>query len=96
MLPCYVIDRTLGADVLRDIRTMVTGAGLGFLMIVVEIVLIYFVGILINLDSVLAGALLHSHRVAIFFDSQPCLSWKSSGVALPSRYSLSIILGLRS
>lgn len=52
MLPCYIIDRTLGADVLRDIRTMVTGVGFGFLMIVVGIVLGYFVGILIDLDRV--------------------------------------------
>ncbi len=50
MLPCYILDRTLGAEVLHDIRTVVTGAGLGFFIIIVGIALGYLAGKLIGLE----------------------------------------------
>lgn len=49
MLPCYILDRTLGAEVLRDARTLVTGAGLGFSLIIAGIGIGYGVGKLIGL-----------------------------------------------
>lgn len=50
MLPCYILDRTLGAEVLRDARTLVTGAGLGFFLIIAGICLGYLAGKLIGLE----------------------------------------------
>lgn len=50
MLPCYILDRTLGAEVLRDGRTLLTGAGLGFSLIIAGIGLGYLVGKLIGLE----------------------------------------------
>lgn len=49
MLPCYILDRILGAEVLRDARTLVTGAGLGFSLIIAGICLGYLAGKLIGL-----------------------------------------------
>jgi malate permease and related proteins len=49
MLPCYILDHTLGAEVLRDARTLITGVGLGFSLIIVGIAIGYFVGKLIGL-----------------------------------------------
>ncbi len=51
MLPCYILDRTLGAEVLRDARTLATGAGLGFSLIIAGIFLGYLAGKLIGLES---------------------------------------------
>lgn len=34
LAPCFILDQTLGADILRDYGTLATGAGLGFLFIV--------------------------------------------------------------
>ena len=49
MLPCFILDRTLGAEVLRDARTLATGAGLGFSLIIAGIWLGYLVGKLIGI-----------------------------------------------
>ena len=46
MLPCYILDRTLGAEVLRDASTLLTGAGLG----IAGISLGYLAGKLIGLE----------------------------------------------
>ncbi|MEP2777397.1 MAG: AEC family transporter [Luteolibacter sp.] len=37
MLPCFILDRTLGEDILQNFGTLTTGAGLGFLFIVTGI-----------------------------------------------------------
>lgn len=50
MLPCYILDCTLGAEVLRDGRTLLTGAGLGFSLIIFGIGLGYLAGKLIGLE----------------------------------------------
>ena len=50
MLPCYILDRTLGAEVLRDASTLLTGAGLGFCLIIAGISLGYLAGKLIGLE----------------------------------------------
>ena len=49
MLPCFILDRTLGEPVLRDARSLVTGAGLGFFLIIAGIGIGYTVGKLIGL-----------------------------------------------
>jgi predicted permease len=51
MLPCYILDRTLGAEVLRDARVLATGAGLGFALIIVGISLGYLAGKIIGLEA---------------------------------------------
>lgn len=37
LAPCYILDQTLGAEILRNYGTLATGAGLGFLFIVAGI-----------------------------------------------------------
>ncbi|WP_411827567.1 AEC family transporter [Luteolibacter sp. AS25] len=49
MLPCFILDRTLGADILRDFKVLFTGAGLGFLLIIVGITIGYVTGKFIGL-----------------------------------------------
>lgn len=49
MLPCYILDRTLGEPVLRDPRSLATGAGLGFFLIIAGIGIGYGVGKMIGL-----------------------------------------------
>ncbi len=49
MLPCFILDRTLGAEVLRNPQVLISGAGLGFLFIIVGISLGYLVGKIIGL-----------------------------------------------
>ena len=51
MLPCFILDRTLGAEVLRNPQVLVTGVGLGFLFIIVGISLGYLAGKSIGLNS---------------------------------------------
>lgn len=49
MLPCFILDRTLGEPVLRDPSSLVTGAGLGFFLIIAGISIGYAVGKMIGL-----------------------------------------------
>lgn len=49
MLPCFILDRTLGAEVLRNPQVLVTGAGLGFVLIIIGIGLGYMAGKMIGL-----------------------------------------------
>ncbi len=49
MLPCFILDRTLGAEILRDGAVLATGAGLGFGLIIISIVIGYLAGKLIGL-----------------------------------------------
>lgn len=37
LAPCFILDQTLGAEILRNFNTLATGAGLGFLFIVTGI-----------------------------------------------------------
>ncbi|MDP4624309.1 MAG: AEC family transporter [Akkermansiaceae bacterium] len=37
LVPCFILDQTLGAEILRNFGTLATGAGLGFLFIVTGI-----------------------------------------------------------
>jgi malate permease and related proteins len=50
MLPCFILDKTLGAEVLRDAQVLVTGAGLGFTLIMIGISIGYLTGKLIGLE----------------------------------------------
>ena len=49
MLPCFILDRMMGAEVLRNFQTLATGAGLGFSLIIAGIALGYLVGKTIGL-----------------------------------------------
>lgn len=50
LLPCFIIDRTLGAEVLRNIQVLATGAGLGFSLIIIGIGAGYLAGKAIGLS----------------------------------------------
>lgn len=39
MLPCFILDRTLGEEILRDFSSLASGASLGFLLIVMGLAL---------------------------------------------------------
>lgn len=49
MLPCFILDRMMGAEVLRTFQTLATGMGLGFFLIVAGIAIGYMVGKAIGL-----------------------------------------------
>lgn len=49
MMPCFILDRMLGADVLRNFQTLATGTGLGFFLIIAGIGIGYLVGKAIGL-----------------------------------------------
>jgi len=50
MTPCFILDRMLGAVILRDYSTLVTGIVLGFFLIIVGIAIGYLVGKAIGLE----------------------------------------------
>jgi malate permease and related proteins len=49
LLPCFILDKTLGAGVLRDFQVIATGAGLGFSLIIIGIGIGYIAGKAIGL-----------------------------------------------
>ena len=49
MAPCFILDRMLGAEILRNSTTLITGIGLGFFLIIVGIGIGYLVGKAIGL-----------------------------------------------
>lgn len=49
MLPAFILDRTLGAEVLRNVQVIATGAGLGFSLIITGIGIGYLAGKTIGL-----------------------------------------------
>ncbi|MFK7850734.1 MAG: AEC family transporter [Akkermansiaceae bacterium] len=51
MFPCFILDRMLGAEALQNPRTLVTGVGLGFGLIVVGMVFGYLIGKIIGLKK---------------------------------------------
>ena len=50
MTPCFILDRMLGAVILRDYSTLVIGISLGFFLILVGIAIGYLVGKAIGLE----------------------------------------------
>jgi predicted permease len=50
MTPCFILDRMLGAVILRDYSTLVMGISLGFFLILVGIAIGYLVGKAIGLE----------------------------------------------
>lgn len=94
MLPCYILDRTLGAEVLRDACTLVTGAGLGFSLIIAGIGLGYLAGKLIGLE---AGQVRRTFALAtgcqnFGFTAVPVVEilWGGSAVALLFVHNLGV------
>ena len=51
MLPAFILDKTLGEEVLRDPQVLLTGAGLGFSLILLGIGLGYLAGKIIGLKQ---------------------------------------------
>jgi predicted permease len=51
MLPCFILDKTLGADVLRNGWTLLSGISIGFSLIVLQIAISYFAGKLAGLSK---------------------------------------------
>ncbi|QTN31756.1 AEC family transporter [Akkermansiaceae bacterium] len=49
LLPCFILDKMLGAEVLRDIQVLATGTGLGFSLIILGIGIGYLAGKAIGL-----------------------------------------------
>lgn len=44
MAPCFILDRMLGVEILRDLSTLATGIGLGFFLIIAGIGIGFLVG----------------------------------------------------
>lgn len=51
MLPCFILDKTLGADILRNFEIVSKGAGLGFILLIASIGIGYLAGHLIGLRT---------------------------------------------
>jgi len=51
MVPCFILDCMLGAEVLRNFQTLATGAGLGFGLVVSGIGIAYLVGKALRLEA---------------------------------------------
>ncbi len=49
LLPCFILDRTLGSEVLRNWQVLATGTGLGFSLIVIGIGIGYLAGKVIGI-----------------------------------------------
>ncbi len=94
MLPCFILDRTLGAEILRDAQTLVTGAGLGALLIVSGMAIGYLVGKMIGLTQ---GTGIRTFALAsgcqnFGFTAVPVVEilWGSSAVALLFVHNLGV------
>lgn len=86
MLPCFILDRTLGAEVLRDPQVLVTGVGFGFVFIITGIGLGYLAGKIIGLKP---GSGIRTFAIAsgcqnFGFTAVPVVEilWGTSAVAL--------------
>lgn len=51
MLPCFILDRTLGQEVLHDYKAVGTSAGLGFALVAIGVSIGFAVGKLIGLKT---------------------------------------------
>ncbi len=94
MLPCFILDRTLGAEVLRNFQVLATGAGLGFSMIIIGIGLGYVAGKMIGLTH---GTGIRTFSLAagcqnFGFTAVPVVEilWGSSAVALLFVHNLGV------
>lgn len=50
MVPCFILDRMLGAEVLRNFQTLATGVGLGFGLVACGILIAYLTGRALRLE----------------------------------------------
>lgn len=86
LLPCFILDRMLGEEVLRNFRVLATGTGLGFSLIVIGMGIGYLAGKAIGLSP--------GHGIRTFALASGCqnygftavpvveILWGSSAVAL--------------
>ena len=86
LLPCFILDKTLGAEVLRNVPVLATGAGLGFSLIIIGMGIGYLAGKAIGLSP--------GHGIRTFALASGCqnygftavpvveILWGSSAVAL--------------
>ncbi len=98
MLPCFILDRMLGVEVLQDPAVLLTGIGLGFFFICLGIVLGYISGRLIRLER--------GHGIRTFalssgiqnygFTAIPVVEilWGSSAVAVLFVHNIGVELAL--
>ncbi|MDE0837028.1 MAG: AEC family transporter [Akkermansiaceae bacterium] len=86
MLPCFILDRTLGSEVLRNWQVLATGTGLGFSLIVIGIGISYLAGKVIGIapDKGIRTFALASGCQNYGFTAIPVVEilWGSSSVAL--------------
>lgn len=86
MLPCFILDRTLGQEVLRDFKAVGTSAGLGFGLVVIGVSIGYAVGKMIGLKpgSGIRTFALASGCQNYGFTAIPVVEilWSSSAVAI--------------
>ena len=94
MLPCFILDRTLGAEVLRNFQVLATGAGLGFSLIIIGIGLGFIAGKMIGLTQ---GTGIRTFSLAagcqnFGFTAVPVVEilWGSSAVALLFVHNLGV------
>lgn len=72
MAPCFILDRMLGAIILRDFSTLATGIALGFSLIIAGIGIGYFVGKAIGLT--------HGHGIRTFALASGCQNYGYTAV----------------
>jgi len=86
LLPCFILDRTLGSEVLRNWQVLATGTGLGFSLIVIGIGISYLAGKVIGItpDKGIRTFALASGCQNYGFTAIPVVEilWGSSSVAL--------------
>jgi malate permease and related proteins len=72
MAPCFILDRMLGAEILRNYYTLGIGIGLGFALIIVGILVGYIVGKAIGLE--------HGHGIRTFALAAGCQNYGYTAV----------------
>lgn len=72
MAPCFILDRMLGAEILRNFSTLATGIGLGFFLIIAGIGIGYLVGKSIGLT--------HGHGIRTFALASGCQNYGYTAV----------------
>lgn len=98
LLPCFILDKTLGAGVLRNFQVIATGAGLGFSLIIVGIGVGYLAGKAIGLSP--------GHGIRTFALASGCqnygftavpvveILWGTSAVALLFVHNIGVELAI--
>ena len=72
MAPCFILDRMLGAEILRNYSTLATGIGLGFFLIIAGIGIGYLIGKSIGLT--------HGHGIRTFALASGCQNYGYTAV----------------